>query len=275
MSLLRAVILGMVQGLTEFLPISSIAHLRIVSAFLGWDDPGAAFSAVIQLGTLLAVVIYFRKDLGRLLHALLRSIWEPQKRDTIHARLSWFVFSGTIPIVVFGLLFQEVIEGPVLRSLEVIGVSLVTLAVVMLIAESWGRRRKEVEDLSLGGAVFIGCAQALALIPGMSRSASTITAGLFAGLTSHAAARFSFLLGTPAIFLAGVFEFTSLLDVGLGAEALVSLFLGGVSAFAFGYLAIDLLLKFLESHTLRLFVAYRILLGALLLALAASGVIFW
>lgn len=273
MTSLQALTLGIVQGLTEFLPISSIAHLRIIPALLGWKDPGAAFSAVIQLGTLLAVVIYFRKDLWRLVQAFVNSLGERQKSDDVHARLSWCIVYGTIPIVVCGVLFKEAIEGPVIRSLEVIGGSLIVLAILMAIGESRGQPRKKLEDLTLGAAVFIGCAQALALIPGMSRSGTTITAGLFAGLTSHASARFSFLLGTPAIFLAGVFEFKELLEAGLSGEGFISLMLGIASAFIFGYLAIDLLLRYLQTHSLKLFVVYRILLGILLLTLTALGLI--
>ncbi len=267
----QALILGIIQGLTEFLPISSIAHLRIVPALLGWKDPGAAFSAVIQLGTLLAVVIYFREDLSRLLSAFARSLRERHRSHDVQARLSWYILYGTIPIAFFGVLFKEAITGPWIRSLPVISFSLIVLAIVMSIAEARGRQKKGVEDLSLGGAFFIGCAQALALIPGMSRSGTTITAGLFTGLTLAASARFSFLLGSPAIFLAGVFELKDLFEAGLGGEGVFSLVLGVTSAFLSGYLAIDLLLKYLQTHSLKLFIVYRILLGALLLGLASLG----
>ncbi|MBI3989490.1 MAG: undecaprenyl-diphosphatase UppP [candidate division NC10 bacterium] len=269
----QAITLGITQGLTEFLPISSIAHLRIVPALLGWEDPGAAFSAVIQLGTLLAVVIYFREDLRRLLWAIAKSPRERQKSDDIHARLSWSILYGTFPIVVFGVLFKEAVTGPFIRSLQVISGSLILLAIVMVIAESRGQQKKGLEDLSLGGAFFIGCAQALALIPGMSRSGTTITAGLFTGLTSAASARFSFLLGSPAILLAGIFELKDLLEAGLGNEGLFSLLLGITFAFVSGYFAIDFLLRYLQTHSLRLFIVYRILLGVLLLVLASLGLI--
>jgi len=269
----QALILGIIQGLTEFLPVSSIAHLRIVPALLGWGDPGAAFSAVIQLGTLLAVVIYFREDLSRLLMAFAKSPGERHKSHDLHARLSWYILYGTLPIALSGVLFKEAITGPLIRSLPVISFSLIVLAIIMIIAESWGRKKKGVEDLSLGGAFFIGCAQALALIPGMSRSGTTITAGLFTGLTLAASARFSFLLGSPAIFLAGVFELKDLFEAGLGGEGLFSLFLGITAAFVSGYLAIDFLLKYLQTHSLKLFVIYRILLGVLLLGLASLGLI--
>lgn len=225
------------------------------------------------MGTLFAAVIYFREDLWRLFQAFFISLGKRHKSDDVHARLSWYIVYGTIPIGVLGVLFKEAIEGPIIRSLEVISGSLIVLAILMALGESRGRRKKEVKDLSLGSAFFISCAQALALIPGMSRSGTTITAGLFAGLTSHAAARFSFLLGTPAIFLAGVFELKELLEAGLGGEGLLSLFLGTASAFVFGYLAIDLLLKYLQTHSLKLFIVYRILLGVLLLILASLGLI--
>lgn len=269
----QALILGIVQGLTEFLPVSSIAHLRIVPALLGWKDPGAAFSAVIQLGTLLAVVIYFWQDLSHLLMAFTRSLRERHKSHDLHARLSWYILYGTIPIVLFGVLFKEAITGPRIRSLPVISFSLIVLAIIMIIAEARGRRKKGVEDLSLGGAFFIGCAQALALIPGMSRSGTTITAGLFTGLTLAASARFSFLLGSPAILLAGVFELKDLFEAGLQGEGLFSLLLGVTSAFLSGYLAIDLLLKYLQTRSLKPFAIYRVLLGALLLVLASLGLI--
>jgi len=265
--------LGIAQGLTEFLPISSIAHLRIVPALLGWEDPGAAFSAVIQLGTLLAVVIYFREDLCRLLRAFTKSPGARHKSHDVHARLSWYILYGTFPIVLFGVLFKAAITGPLIRSLQVISGSLIILAILMVIAESRGRQKKGLEDLSPGGAFFIGCAQALALIPGMSRSGTTITAGLFTGLTSAASARFSFLLGSPAIFLAGVFELKEFFEAGLGNERLFSLFLGIAFGFVSGYLAIDFLLKYLQTHSLKLFIVYRILLGVLLLVLASLGLI--
>ena len=273
MSLLEAIVLGIVQGLTEFLPISSTAHLRIVPAFAGWEDPGAAFTAVTQLGTMAAVLIYFRADLLRIAKAWSRSLRDPTVRRELDARLGWYILFGTIPIGIFGLLFKDQIENGA-RDLYLIGVALIVLGLVLAVAEKLGSQERDIEQIRTRDGLAIGAAQALALVPGVSRSGATITAGLFMGLDRTAAARFSFLLSIPAVVLSGVLELGTILEgedsehVSLGALALAT-----VLAFVSGYAAIALLLRFLANHSTIVFVVYRVALGALVLVLVSSGVI--
>src|SRR3954471_1463173 len=262
----------MVQGLTEFLPISSTAHLRIVPAFAGWEDPGAAFTAVTQLGTMAAVLLYFRADLTRIAHAWLRSLRDPAERKQLDARMGWYIILGTIPIGIFGLAFKDQIENGA-RDLYLIGGALVLFSFVMLAGEREATQRREIESLGRRDAVAIGLAQAVALIPGVSRSGATITAGLFRGLTRESAARYSFLLSTPAIVLSALFEFRKFVrgdDTGAtGLElAVATLF-----AFIVGYWSIRFLLRYLARHSLGVFVAYRLVLGTLVIALTTAGAI--
>jgi undecaprenyl-diphosphatase len=273
MSLLEAIVLGIVQGLTEFLPISSTGHLRIVPAFLGWDDPGAAFTAVTQLGTMAAVLLYFRADLLRISRAWIASVPDRAKRRELDARLGWYIVLGTVPIGVFGVLFKDQIETSA-RDLYVIGVALIVLGLVLAAAEAVGTRDREIEQIKTKDGFWVGMAQALALVPGVSRSGATITAGLFLGLNRAAAARFSFLLSVPAVVLSGLFELSSIIEgeegehVGAGALVVATAF-----AFVVGYASIAFLLRFLANHTTFVFVAYRIVLGVVVLTLAGSGVI--
>ena len=268
MSLLEALLLGIVQGLTEFLPISSSGHLRIVPAFLGWDDPGAAFTAVIQLGTMAAVLIYFRGDLWRIAGAWIRELRLPFRQRSTEANLGWFIILGTIPISIFGLAFSSQIESGA-RSLYLIGTMLILFSFVMLAAERFGQRRRELTEMTGRDGILIGFAQALALIPGVSRSGATISAGLFRNFDRTAAARYSFLLSVPAVVLSGLFE---LREIGAGGDAGVgATVVATIAAFVSGYLAIAWLLRYLANHSLNVFVAYRIPLGVLVLALAASG----
>jgi undecaprenyl-diphosphatase len=277
MSLFEAIVLGIVQGLTEFLPISSTGHLRIVPAFVGWDDPGSAFTAVIQLGTTVAVLIYFREDLWRIARAWLRSFRRrgptPDARENADTRLGWYIVLGTIPIGIFGLAFKHDIEHGA-RSLYLIGTVLIVFGLVMLAAERYGERRRRLEEMNPTDGAFIGAAQALALVPGVSRSGATISAGLFRGLTREAAARYSFLLSTPAIVLAALFELKGIVD---GSEHVHAsggdIVVATVFAFVFGYWSISFLLRFITRHGLVWFVVYRVLLGALVLALTAAGAI--
>src|SRR5712692_10482756 len=206
MSWLEAVVLGIVQGLTEFLPISSTAHLRIVPELLGWSDPGAAFSAVIQLGTVAAVIIYFAKDVARLAAAFFQSIAHRSPFESAESRLAWFVVIGTIPVGVAGLLFKKSIETS-LRSLYVIAASMIALAIVLYIVERVARHRRTLDEMTMRDGLTIGLCQAVALIPGSSRSGTTLTGGLAVGLRREDAARYSFLLSIPANGLAGLFEF--------------------------------------------------------------------
>jgi undecaprenyl-diphosphatase len=272
-SILEAIVLGIVQGLTEFLPISSTGHLRIVPAFLGWEDPGAAFTAVTQLGTMAAVLLYFREDLVRIARAWLRSLFNRPLRRELDARLGWYIVLGTIPIGIFGVLFKDQIETGA-RDLYLIGVALIVLGLVLLLAEKVGKRERSIEQIRTKDGFAIGFAQALALIPGVSRSGATITAGLFMGLDRTAAARFSFLLSVPAVVLSGLLELGTILsdDEGDGTS-LVALFVATVMAFVSGYVAIAWLLRYLTSHSMVIFVVYRVALGALVLALTAAGTI--
>ncbi len=210
MSLLEAIVLGITQGLTEFLPISSTAHLRIVPAFAGWPDPGAAFTAVTQLGTMAAVLAYFRNDLWRIAIAWTRGLRDPEIRRTTDSRLGWYIVLGTIPISIFGFAFSDQIEDEA-RNLKLIGTTLIVLGLVLLLAQLTGRRERDLDDLTARDGIAIGFAQALALVPGVSRSGATITAGLFMGLDRRAAARFSFLLSVPAVVLSGLLELGSLI----------------------------------------------------------------
>ncbi|MEM9512441.1 MAG: undecaprenyl-diphosphate phosphatase [Cyanobacteria bacterium P01_E01_bin.48] len=264
-SLWQAFIMGAVQGLTEFLPISSTAHLRIVPALLGWPDFGASFSAVIQLGSLVAVFVYFAEDLRN----VLTGTWQAfQKRqfDSPEYRIFVGVLIGTLPIVIVGLAVKVMYGSPP-RQLSVIAVALIALALVLAWAERRGSRKRQIEDIRISDGIVVGFAQALALIPGVSRSGSTITAGLFLGMKRDMAARYAFLLGIPALALAGMVEFVS----DYAPSALPAQALGTLSAFIFSYASIDWLLKFLQTSSTNIFIGYRVALGAFLLVGLAVG----
>ncbi|MCS6816312.1 MAG: undecaprenyl-diphosphatase UppP [Blastocatellia bacterium] len=278
MTMVEAIVLGLVQGLTEFLPISSTAHLRIIPALLKeldptrpWNDPGAPASAVIQLGTLAAVLSYFRHEVGELTGAFVRALVRGRPLETFPARLAWLIGLGTIPIIIGGLAFEPfILTGA--RSLVVIAGALIGLALLLLVAECVSSRRRELTEVTARDAVIIGIAQALALIPGSSRSGTTITAGLFLGFTREAAARFSFLLSIPSVTLSGLYELYTIRHQLVGAYSvplLVATLLAGIS----GYLAIEFLLRYLRTHTTYLFVVYRLVLGSLLLVLVKLGLI--
>jgi undecaprenyl-diphosphatase len=266
----QAIVLGVVQGLTEFLPISSTGHLRIVPALLGWEDPGAAFTAVTQLGTMAAILVYFRADIARILAAWVRGLRDRTMRHTLDSRLGWYVLVGTIPIGIFGLAFRHQVETGA-RNLELIGAALIALGLVLLYAERVSTRSRGIESLTLRDGILIGFWQAVALIPGVSRSGATITGGLLLGLDRTSAARYSFLLSIPAVVLSGALELRHATE-GNGPGA-VPTALATVIAFAVGYASIAVLLRFLTNHSTMVFVVYRIALGTLVIALAASGVI--
>jgi undecaprenyl-diphosphatase len=272
-SLLEAIVLGITQGLTEFLPISSTAHLRIVPAFAGWEDPGAAFTAVTQLGTMTAVLLYFRHDLIRIARAWLRSVPDREVRRELDARLGWYILLGTIPIGIFGVLFKDQIETGA-RDLYLIGVMLIVLGLVLLVADRVGKRNRSIEQIGTRDGFAMGMAQALALIPGVSRSGATITAGLFLDLDRTAAARFSFLLSIPAVVLSGLFELGSIVTGEEGQHTgAPELVVATLLAFVTGYASIAFLLRWLTSHSMAIFVAYRVVLGVVVLALVGAGVI--
>lgn len=279
----QAVVLGAVQGLTEFLPISSTGHLRVVPALANWQDPGAAVSAVIQLGTMAAVVLFFRGDLVRIARAWLKSIVHRRAvmgaasvsgaeaipaEDASDAKLGWFILVGTIPIGVAGLAFKDSIETSA-RDLRLIATTLIVLGVVMWIADRVGAQRNTIKDLRLRSALAFGFAQALALIPGVSRSGATITAGRFLGFSREAAARYSFLLSIPAVVLSGLLEAFSSGEAGPIPWAKTLLATG--VAFVVGYAAIAWLLKWLATHSTAVFAAYRVALGLVIWLLLANG----
>jgi len=272
-STFEAIVLGIVQGLTEFLPISSTGHLRIVPAFAGWEDPGAAFTAVTQLGTMAAVLLYFREDLQRIARAWLRSLRDREARRELDARLGWYIVLGTIPIGIFGVLFKDQIETGA-RDLYLIGTALIVLGLVLLLAEKVGTRDRHIEDIEARDGFTVGFAQALALVPGVSRSGATITAGLFLGLDRPAAARFSFLLSIPAVVLSGLFELRSIVTGEEGAHvSALNLTIATAMAFIVGYASIAFLLRYLEHHSTIVFVVYRVALGTLVLVLVSAGAI--
>jgi undecaprenyl-diphosphatase len=266
----QAIVLGIVQGLTEFLPVSSTAHLRIVPAMAGWNDPGAAFTAVVQLGTMAAVLLYFRDDLLRILKTWFLSLRDPSLRGTLDARMGWYIGLGTIPIAIFGFLFKDQIESGA-RDLYLIGCALIVMGLVLLYAEHVSKRTRELSDIRRSDAALIGFAQALALIPGVSRSGATITAGLFAGFTRESAARYSFLLSIPAVVLSGLFEARKIGEA--GGAGFVPTVIATLLAFVVGYASIAWMLRWLTSHSTAVFVIYRVALGSLVIILTAAGAI--
>jgi undecaprenyl-diphosphatase len=269
MSWLEAIVLGLVQGLTEFLPISSSGHLRVVPAVFGWDDPGAAFTAVVQLGTMAAVLLYFRRDLWEVGSAWVRAWWTPSLRRSREARLGWYLVVATVPIGVLGFAFADQIETGV-RDLRLVAAMLIVFALVMAVADRVGARVRTMDQIGPRDGVLIGLAQSLALVPGVSRSGATISAGLFLGYRRADAARFSFLLSVPAVVLSGIYELRGIGGEGPGIGVTV---VATLVAFVSGYASIAWLLRWLTSHTLTVFVVYRLALGALLVALLATGVV--
>lgn len=270
MDSLQAIILGVAQGLTEFLPISSTAHLRIVPAFVGWDDPGAAFTAIVQLGTMAAVLLYFRRDLWQIARAWIAGLRDPTARRTLDARMGWYILLGTLPVAILGLAFKDPIETA-FRNLYLVGAALIVFGLVLRWADIIARHERGLAQLDARDGAFIGVAQALALIPGVSRSGATMTAGLLRGLDRQAAARYSFLLSVPAVVLSGLFELRHLGEGGgapAGPTALATLL-----AFVVGYASIAFLLRYIAHHTFEIFVYYRLVLGALVIGLAAAGAI--
>ena len=278
MTLIQAIILGIVQGLTEFLPISSSAHLRIVPEFMGIKDPGAAFTAIIQIGTLLAVMIYFIKDIISISGAVISGLFKGKPLATDEARTGWMIAVGTVPIVVLGLLFKHEIET-VLRSLYIVAASMIGLALVLVVAEKHtanrardGRRGKAIKEIGWMDAIIIGLAQAMALIPGSSRSGVTITGGLFRNLDRETAARFSFLLSLPSVFAAGMLELYEVRHQLLAStHEMVNLIAATVAAFIFGYLSIAFLITYLKRHSTGIFIAYRLILGIGLIVMLSTG----
>jgi undecaprenyl-diphosphatase len=270
---IEAVVLGLVQGLTEFLPISSSAHLRIVGELFGWDDPGAAFTAITQIGTEAAVLLYFRHDIARIVIAWLGSLAGRRKGDP-DARMGWLIIVGSIPIVVLGLLFQDSIETT-LRDLRIVATALIVFSLILYWADRVGPKKRELSDLTVGHGIAFGLAQAMALIPGVSRSGGTITMGLFLGYSRSAAARYSFLLAVPAVLGSGFFQAYEALTGDVAGEGVSwgPTILATVIAFGVGLTVIAWLLRYLDRGSFTPFVVYRVLLGVLVLVLVQTGVI--
>lgn len=269
--IIKAIVLGTIQGLTEFIPISSTAHLRIIPALLGWKDIGAAYTAVIQIGTLIATLIYFRKDIFSLSEGFIQAFKKKDFLTNYESRIFILIIIGTIPISVCGLLFKRFIEGEA-RGLYVISAALILLAIVLYIAEKVSSKKKDLSEITVKDGIVIGCAQALALIPGSSRSGVTITAGLFRGLKRDVAARYSFLLSIPAIALSGLYELYKERHVLLD-ENLLSLSIATIVSGVVGYLSIAFLINYLKTRSNLIFIIYRIALGILILILLSKGIL--
>ncbi|MDX3243688.1 undecaprenyl-diphosphate phosphatase [Streptomyces sp. ME18-1-4] len=280
MSWFESLILGLVQGLTEFLPVSSSAHLRLTAAFSGWKDPGAAFTAITQIGTEAAVLIYFRKDIGRIISAWSRSLFNKTMRKDHDAQMGWLVIVGSIPIGVLGVTLKDQIEGP-FRDLRITATMLVVIGIVIGVADRLAARdetggkhrapkqRKTLENLGVKDGLIFGLCQACALIPGVSRSGATISGGLFMGYKREAAARYSFLLAIPAVLASGVFETKDALEGGHVAWG--PTMFATVIAFASGYAVIAWFMKFISTKSFMPFVYYRVVLGVVIFALVSMG----
>ncbi|MEU9882970.1 undecaprenyl-diphosphate phosphatase [Streptomyces phaeochromogenes] len=280
MSWFESLILGLVQGLTEFLPVSSSAHLRLTAAFAGWEDPGAAFTAITQIGTETAVLIYFRKDIARIISAWFRSLTNKAMRSDHDAQMGWLVIIGSIPIGVLGVTLKDQIEGP-FRDLRITATTLIVMGIILGVADRLAARdeaggkhraakeRKSLKDLSVKDGLIYGVCQAMALVPGVSRSGATISGGLLMGYTREAAARYSFLLAIPAVLASGAFELKDASEgghVSWGPTVFAT-----IIAFLVGYAVIAWFMKFITTKSFMPFVYYRILLGILIIVLVSVG----
>ena len=268
----EALVLGIVQGLTEFLPISSTAHVFVISQLAGWPDPGAAFTAVMQIGTECAVLVYFRKDLLRIARAWFASLAQVRKPRTMNAdaRMGWLIIVGTIPIALLGLIFAHQIETAA-RNLWLVAATLIVFGLVLAAADYWGSKRKPIEQLGLRDGVALGFGQALALIPGVSRSGATISTGLALGYTREAAARYAFLLAIPAVLASGLYEATKINDS--GPVAWGPTIFATVVAFGVGLAVIAWLLRWVSTRSYLPFVIYRIIAGSFLIVLLSLGIL--
>ncbi|SFD09157.1 undecaprenyl-diphosphatase UppP [Streptomyces aidingensis] len=283
MSWFEALIYGLVQGLTEFLPVSSSAHIRLTAVLAGWQDPGAAFTAVLQLGTELGILIYFRRDIWNIASAWARSLVSKEARGELNARLGWLVLLGSIPIGVLGVLLKDAIEGP-FRDLRLIAASFIVLGIALGVADRIasqaeaggrhraGRPRKGIEELGVRDGLVFGAWQALALIPGMSRSGVTMTGGLYLGYSRAATARYSFLLAIPAVFASGLYEVGSIGEEAAHVSWPMTIF-ATVISFVVGYAVIAWFMKWISTRTFAPFVWYRIIGGIVILALVWGGVV--
>ena len=268
MSWLEAVVLGVIQGLTEFLPVSSSAHLAIYPQLWGANDPGASFTAVTQIGTELAVIAFFWRDIWRIASAWVRSLFRPQWRGTFDARMGWYIIIGTIPIAIAGVLLEHVIQTT-FRNLWLIAFNLIFFGLILGWADRVGRKDRPLERLNMLDAVYYGLAQMLALMPGVSRSGSTLSLGLFRGYTREAATRYAFLLAIPAVVASGLFQIP---DISASAEpGMPKTVVAAAVALVVGYVVIGWLLRYIRTHTYAFFVWYRVIVGSLVLVLLATG----
>lgn len=269
MDLLRSVLLGIVQGLTEFLPISSSAHLAIVPQLLGWEDPGAAYTAVVQIGTELAVVLYFWRDIWTIGSGWFRGVFNRAAREAPEWRMGWFIIVGSLPIVLLGLLLEDAIDRE-FRNLWFIAAMLIGMGLVLGLAERFGRKSTPIEHLTPRDAILLGFAQACALVPGVSRSGATISMGLFLGYERRAATRYAFLLAIPAVVGAGVYKLKDI-PGGENAYGVVPTLVGTVVAFVVGLAVIHWLLQYVSKNSYTPFVIYRVALGIVVLILLSTG----
>lgn len=275
MNWIEAIILGLVQGLTEFLPISSSAHLRVIGEFLpGAADPGAAFTAITQIGTELAVLLYFWRDITRIISQWCRALAGKVSHSDPDVRMGWLIIVGSIPIGVLGLLFEEHIDTT-FRSLWLVATMLIVFGVILAMADTWGKQVKPIRKLTWRDGILYGLAQAMALIPGVSRSGGTITMGLALGYTRQAAARYAFLLAVPAVFASGFYKLAQSISSPdpSATYGMLETLVATVVAFFVGYAIIAWLMRFISNNSFKVFVWYRILLGAALYVLLGLGII--
>ncbi len=280
MSYIEAILLGIIQGLTEFLPISSTGHLTVVGKLLGLiseENPErwTAFIAIVQIGTLVAILTYFYKDIINIITDFFRdNLFDRKgfKAQSENSKLGWYIILGTIPVVIIGLGFKDVIEGALTKNLYLIASSLIALGIILSLAEMVGKFKKDLKEITWLDSLLIGIAQSFALIPGSSRSGTTITAGLFLGLKRETAARFSFLLSVPAIAGSGLLELFEALEY-IDADGILKLIIATITAAISGYLTIEFLLRFLKKHSTLVFVFYRIAIGLIIIGLLQFGII--
>lgn len=270
--ILKAILLGVVQGLTEFLPVSSTAHLRIIPSFFGWGDIGASYTAVIQVGTMIAIILYFRSDLMNMAKAMMLSL-KTRDFNSKDTRLLIMIIIGTVPIVIAGFLLKDLIRHQ-FRNMYIVAASLIFFSIILLIADRFTKKKVDLNSITYKDGIIVGIFQAMALIPGASRSGSTISGAFFRNMTREDAARFSFLLSIPAVLLSGVYElFSQRATLLSGDNAVLSLVIATVVSGVVGYWSIWFLLSFIKKHSMMLFVVYRIAFGILIIILLSAGII--
>ncbi len=270
--ILKAILLGVVQGLTEFLPVSSTAHLRIIPSFFGWGDIGASYTAVIQVGTMIAIILYFRIDMMNMTKAMMLSL-KTRDFDSKDTRLLIMIIIGTIPIVIAGFLLKDLIRHQ-FRNMYIVAASLIFFSIILLIADRFTKKKVDINSITYKDGIIVGIFQAMALIPGASRSGSTISGAFFRNMTREDAARFSFLLSIPAVLLSGVYElFSQRATLLSGDSAILSLVIATVVSGVVGYWSIWFLLSYIKKHSMMLFVVYRVIFGILIIVLLSMGII--